>query len=68
MSDLRHYTRRTVTGEIEIVDRDFDFVRAVLPYDYRFTCNAQQWDEGERICQALEGPMTSQGVVRVQGP
>jgi hypothetical protein len=52
-----------MTGEIEIVDREFDFVRAILPYNYRFTCNAQQWDEAERICRALEGPMTSLGVV-----
>lgn len=63
----RHYPRRTFDGSIEIVDREFDFVRAVLPYDYRFTCNAQQWDEAERICQALEGPMISGGVVRVRG-
>jgi hypothetical protein len=55
-------------GNIEIVDREFDFVRAVLPYDYRWTCNAQQWDEAERICQALEGPMISKGVVRVSDP
>ena len=52
-----------MTGAIEVVDRQFNFIRAVLPYDYRFTCNAQQWDEAERICQALEGPMISQGVV-----
>lgn len=59
---LRHFPRRTITGNIEIVDRQFDFVRAILPYDYQFTCNAQQWSEAERICQALEGPMISQGV------
>jgi hypothetical protein len=63
----RHYPRRTFDGNMEIVDRDFNFVRAVLPYDYRFTCNAQQWDEAKRICTALEGPMTSQGVVRADG-
>lgn len=60
---LRHYPRRAMTGDVEIVDREFDFVRAILPYDYRFTCNAQQWDEAERICQALEGPMVSHGVI-----
>lgn len=62
---MRHYARRGLAGagsQIEIVDREFDFVRAILPYDYRYTCNAQQWDEAERICQALEGPMISQGV------
>ncbi len=65
---MRHYARRNVeTGDVEIVDRKFDFVRAVLPYDYRFTCNADQWDHAERICAALEGPMVSQGVVRVHG-
>lgn len=52
-----------MTGAIEIVDRDFDFVRAILPYDYKYTCNAQQWSEALRICQALEGPMISQGAV-----
>ena len=62
---LRHYARRVIDGNIEIVDREFDFVRAILPYDYRFTCNADQWDHSERICRALEGPMASQGVVRV---
>jgi hypothetical protein len=57
---MRHYPRRRVTsGDLEIVDREFDFVRAILPYDYRFTCNAQQWDEAKRICEALEGPMIS---------
>lgn len=61
---MRHEPRRTITGDIEIVDTQFNFVRAVLPYDYRFTCNAQQWSEAERICQALEGPMISQGIVR----
>jgi hypothetical protein len=64
---LRHYPRRTMIGEIEIVDREFCFVRAVLLYDYRFTCNAQQWDEAERICIALEGPMISQGIVSAVG-
>lgn len=62
---MRHFARRTITGEIEVVDRQFDFVRAVLPYDYRYTCNAQQWDEALRICRVLEGPMISQGVVLV---
>lgn len=66
MNRLRHYARRaTMTGDMEVVDREFDFVRAVLPYDYRFTCNSQQWDEAERICAALEGPMVSQGVVTI---
>jgi hypothetical protein len=60
---MRHQPRRTITGDIEIVDQEFDFVRAVLPYDYRFTCNAQQWSEAERICTALEGPMISGGVI-----
>lgn len=64
---MRHFARRTMDGGIEVVDREFDFVRAVLPYDYRFTCNAQQWDEAERICEALEGPMISGGVVRAPG-
>jgi hypothetical protein len=62
--DLRHFPRRTMTGGIEIVDREFDFVRAILPYDYRFTCNAQQWSEAERICQAFEGPMISLGAIQ----
>jgi hypothetical protein len=61
---LRHQPRRTITGDVEIVDMVFDFVRATMPYDYRFTCNAQQWDEAERICVALEGPMISLGVQR----
>ena len=66
MSDeLRHYPRRQFNGDLEIVDRQFDWVRAVLPYDYRFTCNAQQWDEAERICKALEGQMTSLGVMTI---
>lgn len=65
---MRHYARRAMTGDVEIVDRQFDFVRAILPYNYAFTCNAQQWDEAERICQALEGPMISQGVVSVGTP
>jgi hypothetical protein len=64
---MRHYARRNVTGAMEIVDREFDFVRAILPYDYRYTCNAQQWDEAERICQALESPMISKGVVHILG-
>jgi hypothetical protein len=60
---LRHYARRAfTTGEIEILDREFDFVRVVLPYDYRWTCNAQQWDEAERICRVLEESMVSLGV------
>lgn len=65
---LRHFPRRSMGGaggEIEIVDREFEFVRAILPYDYRFTSNADQWDHAQRICEALEGPMSSQGVVRV---
>jgi hypothetical protein len=62
---VRHFARRTVEGTIEVVDREFDFVRAILPYDYRFTCNADQWDHAERICAALEGPMASQGVLSV---
>ena len=61
---MRHYGRRNVTGDIEIVDREF-FIRAILPYDYRFTCNADQWDQAERICAALEGPMASQGIVKI---
>lgn len=59
---MRHFARRAVTGEMEIVDREFDFVRAVLPYDYRYTCNAQQQAEADLICAALEGPMISLGV------
>jgi hypothetical protein len=51
-----------MNGNMEIVDREFDFVRAVLPYDYRYTCNAQQWDEAERICKVLEGPMISRRI------
>lgn len=64
---MRHYARRSMGegGDIEIVDREFDFVRAILPYDYRFTCNVDQWDHAERICAALEGPICSAGVVRV---
>jgi hypothetical protein len=53
-----------MTGEIEIVDSEFDFVRAILPYDYRYTCNSQQWSEAERICEALEGPMASLGLIQ----
>jgi hypothetical protein len=60
---LRHYPRRNIGGGMEIVDRQFDFVRAILPYDYKYTCNSQQWAEAQRICEALEGPMISQGVV-----
>ena len=62
---LRHYPRRNIGGGMEIVDRQFDFVRAILPYDYKYTCNSQQWSEAQRICEALEGPMISQGVVMV---
>ena len=50
--ELRHYSRRNMRGDLEIVDREFDFVRVILPYDYKFTCNAQQYDEAERICKA----------------
>lgn len=64
---MRHYARRNINGAIEIVDREFDFVRAILPYDYRYTCNAQQCDEAERICAALDGPMASQGVITLMG-
>ncbi len=63
---MRHFARRNMNGAIEIVDREFDFVRAILPYDYRYTCNAQQWSEAEHICAALEGPMSSCGVVTVR--
>lgn len=62
---MRHYARRTMEGTIEVVDRDFDFVRAILPYDYRFTCNADQWDHAERLCEALEGPMASHGIIHI---
>jgi hypothetical protein len=61
--ELRHYPRRNIFGTLEIVDRQFDFVRAILPYDYRYTSNAQQWTEAEKICKALEGDMIAQGVV-----
>ena len=64
--ELRHYPRGQFNGDLEIVDRQFDFVRAVLPYDYRFTCNAQQWDEAQRICKALEGPMISLGIMAIE--
>lgn len=64
--ELRHFPRRSINGEIEIVDRVFNFARAILPYDYRFTCNADQWDHAQRICEALEGPMSSQGTVHVK--
>jgi hypothetical protein len=60
---MRHIARRAMTGAIEIVDSEFDFVRAILPYNYAFTSNAQQWNEAQRICEALEGPMSAQGVV-----
>jgi len=65
---LRHYARRSLTdpgGNMEVVDRQFDFVRCILPYDYRWTSNSQQWSEAERICQALEGPMEALGVVYI---
>ena len=65
MTELRHYPRRNITGTMEIVDRQFDFVRAILPYDYKYTSNAQQWSEAQRICEALEGPMIAQGVVTI---
>lgn len=61
---LRHFSRPAMDGAIEIVDREFEFVRAILPYDYRFTSNADQWEHAQRICEALEGPMSSKGVVR----
>ena len=64
--EWRHYPRRQFNGDLEIVDRQFDWVRAVLPYDYRFTCNAQQWDEAQRICKALEGSMISLGVMAIE--
>jgi hypothetical protein len=64
-AEMRHFARRTVGGQIEVVDCEFDFVRAILPYDYRFTCNADQWDHAGRICAALEGPMASQGVITI---
>lgn len=56
-----------MTGDIEVVDRQFNFIRAILPYDYRYTCNAQQWNEAERICAALEGPMISGGEAHAFG-
>lgn len=63
---LRHYPRRAVkSGAMEIVDREFDFVRCVLPYDYRYTGNSQQWEEAAKICRALEGPMQALGVVAI---
>jgi len=61
---LRHYAHKTALGDVEIVDRETGFARSVLNYDYRFTCNADIHDHAERICQALEGPMASQGVAR----
>lgn len=63
---MRHFARRDMGGNMEIIDSEFNFVRAILPYDYRYTCNAQQRVEADRICQALEGPMSAQGLVRVQ--
>lgn len=61
---MRHIARRDLTsGDIEVVDTAFGFVRARLPYDYKYTSNAQQWAEARRICEALEGPMSAQGVV-----
>lgn len=62
---LRHYPRRHWSGEMHIVDREFDFVRCRLAYDYRFTSNSQQWREAEAICRALEGPMEAMGVLPV---
>ena len=61
---LRHYPRRNIMGDMEIVDRQFDWVRCVLPYNYAYTCNAQQYREADLICLALEGPMESFGVVQ----
>jgi hypothetical protein len=63
---MRHIARRSMTGAIEIVDSEFDFVRAILPYNYAYTSNAQQWNEAERICQALEGPMSAGGIVTAE--
>lgn len=63
--ELRHYARRDIFGDMEIVDRVFDWVRCRLPYDYRWTSNSQQWDEARRICEALAGPMQAQGVVSI---
>lgn len=63
---MRHVARRSMTGAIEIVDTQFDFVRVILPYDYAYTSNLQQWSEAEKICQALEGPMSAQGVMTIQ--
>ncbi len=69
---LRHYARRgrelITSGNVEIVDRQFDFVRCILPYNYAYTSNFQQWIEAEKICRALEGPMMAQGIVRVFVP
>jgi hypothetical protein len=65
-AELRHYPKRVGPGgQLGIVDRQFDFVRCVLLYDYRYTCNAQQWREARLICEALEGPMESLGIVGV---
>lgn len=69
MGELRHYARRGETdcgSAVEIVDRQFNFIRCILPYDYRWTSNSQQWDEAERICAALEGPMQALGVVSIE--
>jgi hypothetical protein len=60
--NLRHFAQRTMMGEIEIVDRKFNFVRCILPYDYAYTSNGQQLDEAKRICRALEGPMSALGI------
>lgn len=62
----RHYARRTMTGAIEIVDREFDFVRAILPYNHLFTRNSDQWSQAEAICNALEGLMVSQGILPLE--
>lgn len=50
---------------MEVVDRQFDYVRCILPYDYKYTCNSQQWREARLICRALEGPMESLGVLPI---
>jgi hypothetical protein len=62
---MRHVARRSMTGAIEIVDTQFNFVRAILPYDYAYTSNSQQWSEAERICAALEGPMSALGIATI---
>jgi hypothetical protein len=59
---MRHFARQAgVDGTIEIVDRNLGFVRATLTYDYRVTCYADQWNHAQRICAALDSPMSSQG-------